>query len=347
MPSWPTGTMPALVFTGPQEAQWQSIDIPRSEAGRVLIRIQKLGICGTDVHLFTGHSSYMRVGLTTFPLVPGHEWCGEVVAVGAGVEGVQIGDRVVGEPFLPCGSCGVCRAGRLNLCPNRAELGVRGNVPGAAAKYLSIPAANIAVVPENVPSAHAVLAEPSVTVLHSLSVTNLQAGERVAVIGTGTLGLIAVQVASKQGCAVDAIGIDSEGLLLAKQCGAGNTFGPEEAPSDNYDVVIEASGAAAALLLCSRIAGLGGRIAQAGITAAPSVEVNSEAVVSKGLSIHGVLGGIPHLRRALQLISTGTIDPALLIDAEQGWGQAGTAIAALLDGNRPRPKLIIDMTGLE
>lgn len=338
--------MAALVFEGPSRAAWRQVAVPAGQGRDVLVRVERLGICGTDVHLFDGSSAYLREGLTPYPMRPGHEWCGTVVATAPDVTEVAEGDRVVGDPFLACGQCVVCRGGRQNLCPHRAELGVRGTVPGAAATYLRVPVSNVAPVPHGVSPEHAVLAEPSITVLNALRATGLQAGERVAVIGSGTLGLLAVQAASGSGARVDVIGVDEAGLRLALQEGAVAAYGPGEAPESAYDVIVEASGAAPVTPELTRIAAIGARIAQVGIPGAPTCEVDLSAFVMKGLVLTGVLGGVSLIGRALELIDRRVLRPEALIENVVGPDGAVAALHAMGAPGRARPKILLDLESL-
>lgn len=335
--------MEALVFTGPSQAAWRSVPVSASQGRDVLVRVQRLGICGTDVHLFDGSSAYLREGLTPYPMRPGHEWCGTVVAAAPDVPEVAVGDRVVGDPFLACGECAVCRGGRQNLCPQRSELGVRGTVPGAAATYLRVPVSNVARVPDGVSTEHAVLAEPAITALNALRATGLQAGERVAVIGTGTLGLLAVQAATGGGGRVDVVGIDEAGLKLALEEGAGRAYGPGEAPEESYDVVVEASGAAPVTPELTRIAAIGARIAQVGIPGAPTCQVDLSAFVMKGLTLTGILGGVSLIPRALELIDRRVLRPGALIDAVVPRAEAADALHAMQAPGRARPKILVNL----
>lgn len=346
-PTWPGGTMGALAFTAQGQLDRVEVARPEAEPGRVLIRVAILGLCGTDVHLMDGSSPYVTNGLTDYPIRFGHEWAGEVVAVGSGVSDILIGSRVVGEPFMSCGQCLTCRAGRYELCPSRSELGVRGDVPGAAAEYLSIPVTNVHVVPHEVPIEHSLLAEPSITVLHAFETGAVQPGETVAVLGTGTIGLIAVQVAAGMHCPVDVIGIDPAGLELAKKLGARNTFRPEEAPDHTYPVVMEATGAAAIGPTLTRIAGVGARLLQLGIPNRPVESLDLGVFVGKGLSLHGILGGVHLVPRALQLIAAGVIRPAELIDRivpVEPVDGVRDAFDDVRKGGRGRPKVLVDVT---
>lgn len=344
--NWPTGKMPAIVFRSPGVLAVEDVPIPGPEQGQILVRVECVGICGTDVHLLDGTSAYVLRGLTDYPVRFGHEWGGEVIAVGASVSPDLIGKRAVGEPFLSCGQCLTCRGGHYNLCPNRYELGVRGDVPGAAARYLRVPAANTHLVPEGVETSHALLAEPSVTVLHAFEQGAVQPGELVAVLGTGTLGLLSVQVGVAMGCVVDVIGIDSHGLETARLFGARSAMTPEEAPDDAYAVVIEATGSASIGPLMSRIAGIAGRVLQVGIPGRPVDGVDLAAFVSKGLRLSGVLGGVHLMPRALRLISQGVIRPGELIEEIVPVAAIDRAFRRMREPGRPRPKLLVDLSEL-
>ncbi|MEU8038689.1 alcohol dehydrogenase catalytic domain-containing protein [Streptosporangium sp. NPDC049078] len=344
---WPAGTMPALVFTAPGVLSVERVPVPEPAAGEVLVRVAYLGICGTDVHLLDGSSAYVSSGLTHFPIRFGHEWAGEVVAVGPSVPADLVGERVVGEPFLSCGQCLTCRGGHYNLCPDRYELGVRGAVPGAAARYLRIPAANVHVVPAGVESAHALLAEPLVTVLSAFEEAAAQPGEPVAVLGTGTLGLLAVQVAAAMRSPVDVIGIDPEGLKMALRLGARAAWTPQDAPSDAYQVVIEATGSAAIGPVLTRVAGIAGRVLQVGIPGRPVDGVDLAAFVTKGLRLSGVLGGVDLMPRALHLIADGAVSPTALIERVFPVAGAREAFDRMREAGRARPKLVIDLSELQ
>jgi len=338
--------MPALVFTAPGELAVTRVDVPAPQAGRILAEVSHVGICGTDVHLLSGHSAYVVGGMTQYPIRFGHEWTGRVVAVADDVDPGLVGQVVVGEPFLSCGQCRVCRAGHYNLCLNRFEMGVRGEVPGAAAKYFSPPATNVAVVPQGIAPEQALLAEPSVTVLHAYEIAQVQPGERVVVIGTGAIGLIAVQVGVAMGCRVDVVGIDDAGLRAAEESGASRALRPEDAPHDAYDVVIEASGAGAIAPLITALCDVGGRIMAVGIPGKPVDGVDIAAFVSKGLRLEGVLGGVHLLPRALQLIAQRAIRPELLLEEVLPAAAVAEAFERCAAPGRGKPKVVLDLSTL-
>jgi 2-desacetyl-2-hydroxyethyl bacteriochlorophyllide A dehydrogenase len=344
--AWPQGTMRTLQMAAPGELEIAEVEIPGPAAGQVLVEVSHVGICGTDVHLLSGHSAYVVGGLTRYPIRFGHEWSGTVVAAGDGVGADWLGARVVGEPFLSCGQCAVCRAGHYNLCPTRSEIGVRGDIPGAASQYFRVPVTNIARVPDGVPGELALMAEPSVTVINSFETGAIQPGERVAVVGTGAIGLIAVQLGVSMGCPVDVLGIDEAGLAAALANGARRTLAPDAAPDDAYDVVLDATGSSALGTLLTRIAAIGGRILQVGIPGRPSDGVDLASFVTKGLSLRGVLGGVHLLPRALGLIADGRIRPAELLDEVLPVADAVDAFARSTAVGRARPKIVLDMRTL-
>ena len=343
--SWPTGSMAAIAFTQPGVVGMLSVSIPAEEERSVLIRIDAIGICGTDIELMKGTSPNVANGLTTYPIRFGHEWGGTVVAIGARVATLAIGDRVVGEPFISCGHCQVCRGGHYNLCPHRDEVGVMGDVPGGAAQYLRMPAANVHVVPDGVPTSDALLAEPGVTVLNAFRAGRVQPGEALAIIGTGTMGLLAVQIAASMNCEVDVVGSNTSGLNLAMALGARAAYRPDEAPTSSYSQVIEASGGRYVGPLLTSLAGIGGRIMLIGIPDGAVDRIDLSNMVMKGLSIQGVLGGVDLMPRALSLIAKGVINPRLLIDEVLPASEVNRAFERLLSSARSRPKVMLDMAG--
>ncbi len=239
---WPSGTMDAVEMVAPERLEVVDRPVPPPEHGSVLVDIAYIGICGTDTELLNGRSAFVREGLVTYPIAFGHEWSGTVVAAAEGT-GFHPGDNVVGTPFRTCCVCDACRSGHENVCRNHDEIGVRGTTRGAAAEYLRAPAKSVTKLPEEVSLLDGALVEPSVTAVQAVLRARVRWDDSVAVIGTGTLGLQALQVALHSGAEVHAIGIEPAGLDRAKDLGASWAGTPEETSADRYTVVIEASGA--------------------------------------------------------------------------------------------------------
>ena len=143
--------MKALVYTNPLEVQIQNRPEPDLVAGEVVLRIDAVGICGSDMHAYHGHDPRRKPGL-----VLGHEFCGTIVK--SDVPGFALGQRVTGNPLITCGVCDYCVQGRNNLCSRRTMVGMTR--PGAFAEFMSIPAASLIEMPQDMPAIQAALAEP-------------------------------------------------------------------------------------------------------------------------------------------------------------------------------------------
>lgn len=181
--------------------------------GDVKVKVKAAGICGSDI------SRYAKLGPYVPGMIWGHEFAGEVVEVGPAVEKFKPGDRVTVSPAITCNACEPCRAGKPAQCEHLEVLGAKA--PGAFAEYIVVPAANVVDVPEGVRFEAAAMTEPSAVVAHGFYKTPLQPGQSVAVLGCGTIGLLAVQWAKIFGAAhVVALDIDDEKLALAKSIGA-------------------------------------------------------------------------------------------------------------------------------
>ncbi len=163
---------------------------PEPGPGEVVLRVRNCGVCGSDLHFYTGH-------FPPPPVCPGHEISGEVAAVGKGVAAWKEGDAVVVEPLLVCRECGFCRTGNYQLCPQLRLLGTMAD--GGFADFLCVPAYTLYAVPRGLDFAVAALAEPLAVTIHGLRLARLRAGDRVLVLGAGTIGLLSVAAAAAGG----------------------------------------------------------------------------------------------------------------------------------------------------
>lgn len=334
----------AAVVRGPGQVALEPWPVREPLSDEVLVRIAHLGFCGTDAELISGTSPFVIQGRQRHPFVVGHEWSGVVERVGDGVRGRSVGDRVVGHPFIPCRTCDRCRVGSINQCRDRSELGVWGTVPGAAQNFITVPATNLSPVPDGVPLVDAVLSEPAVTSFECIAVTGAHDSDRVAVIGTGTLAQIAVQVLVEVGARVDAFGSSVHGLAQMTDIGA-TARRLDEAPADSYDVVIDFTGSAAATRAIPLMADAGARIALAGVSAQTVEDFSLAPVVLKNARISGVLHGVNQYGRVLRLMETGVIRPRELVDRTFPFADFPAAAAALIDGGRVRPKILVEVDG--
>ncbi|PKQ12530.1 MAG: galactitol-1-phosphate 5-dehydrogenase [Alphaproteobacteria bacterium HGW-Alphaproteobacteria-1] len=247
--------MKALVYTGTESLEFRDAPDPRPEAGEVLIRVECVGICGSDMHAYLGHDARRPA-----PLILGHE------AAGVIVEGPRAGERVTVNPLVTCGICPVCRAGRENLCATRQIISMPPR-EGAFAEALAMPERNLVTVPDDVPLDIAALAEPLAVSWHAvrLGLAALDASDprRALVIGGGAIGLAAALALRAMGCA-EVVIVEPNAArrsYLALHCEVVAVAAPEGA----WPLVVDAVGLAATRATASALAAPGGVIVHIGL----------------------------------------------------------------------------------
>lgn len=261
--------MKALNLYGKQDVRYEEVAIPAIENDdEVLIKVQIAGICGSDISRFGKIGSY-NPGLTW-----GHEFSGIITAVGSGVKSLKVSDRVIACPCFPCYQCEFCQQGSFAKCTHLQVLG--GHKKGAFAEYINVPAANVIKIPDAMDFETASLIEPSCVVVHGFNQIKIKAGYRVAVVGCGTIGLLAVQWAKAFGAdEVYAFDTDDGKLDIARQTGADHVFNVTEADylqrfmaltnNAGLEVVVESSGNAAGIANAMPLAMKGASVLLLGI----------------------------------------------------------------------------------
>ena len=211
--------MRAAFFDGPGAVRITSVPEPILQPDEIVVQVGACGICGTDLHIFAGDNSNAQ-----YPVIPGHEFAGQVVAVGsqAGQTGIIIGSHVAVDPNLHCGYCEQCRAGRQNLCLQYRGIGVSRN--GAMAEYVAVPELNAYLVPPSLSFPVAAFIEPVSCAVHGMHMLTPKAGDSFLIVGAGTMGLLLLQLALHGGAArVVVVDINDQRLALAEQLGAQRT----------------------------------------------------------------------------------------------------------------------------
>ena len=211
--------MRALIIDDTRSASVRRVPVPVPGPGQVVVDVHRVGICGTDVELFTRELAYFDQGKSRFPLCPGHEWCGPVSAVGAGVDEGWLGTRVTGDTMLGCGRCRRCASGRHHVCADRSEIGITG-WPGALAEKLLVPVGSVHRLPASVDDRAGALVEPGGNALRAVLAAEAGPGRRLLIWGPGSIGLLAVAFARAAGADVDVVGLDFARAELAKSFGA-------------------------------------------------------------------------------------------------------------------------------
>lgn len=196
--------MKAAVFYGPKDIRIEEVPVPECGSDDVLIKVKRVGICGTDLHIYTGGFKIPT------PQVIGHEFAGEVAAVGSGVRGIDIGEPVTAEHVIPCKKCRYCAGGEPNLCDKMTVIGV--HLPGGMAEYVKVPAELVYKLPEKFTFDEGVLVEPLSISVYAVRNSGLKVGDTVAVIGLGPIGLFIAAAAKASGATV--IGVDRDNARL-------------------------------------------------------------------------------------------------------------------------------------
>ncbi len=257
--------MKAVVCYAPGDYRLETVDIPRTERGEIVIKVEACGICAGDVKAWEGAASFWGFdGQPKYikePMIPGHEFIGIIVELGEGVKGdFNIGDRVISEQIVPCWKCRFCNRGEYWMCEKHDLYGFQNNVNGGMAEYMKFPVEGINHrVPNNMPLEKAVLIEPFACSLHAVNRANIQLGDFVVISGAGTLGLGMVGAAKlKSPGTLVVLDVKPERLELAKKFGADIVMNPKEEDvvsrikemTEGYgcDVYIEASGATASVI---------------------------------------------------------------------------------------------------
>ncbi|RKN35109.1 zinc-dependent alcohol dehydrogenase family protein [Streptomyces hoynatensis] len=275
----------------------------------VVVDVAACGLCGTDLHILRGEFA------PTLPVIPGHEFAGEVVGVGSEVTELAVGDQVAVDPSLYCHECRYCRTGHANMCDRWAAIGV--SVAGGAAEYALAPAANCVRLPAHVAARDAALIEPLSCAIRGYDVLRSTLGARVLIYGSGTMGLMMLELAKRTGASgVDVVDVNRERLATARLLGCSNTAvdAAEFDRPEGWEVVIDATGSEAAIQ-----DGLG-RVAKAGTFLqfgvadyAARATIEPYKIYNQEITITGSMAVLHSYERAADLFATGILDPEVFI----------------------------------
>jgi L-iditol 2-dehydrogenase len=314
----------AALLYGKEDLRLETVDDPTPDPGEVVIRVGAATTCGTDLKVWRrgGHAKMLKP-----PTLFGHEAAGEIVAVGAGVTGWQVGDRVVANNSAPCMTCFFCQRQEYSLCPDLTFNN------GTFAEYLKIPAPivqhNLLAIPEGMPEALAAMTEPLACVLHGVARSNVKPGDRVVLLGDGAIGLMFVAALAHQ-AEVLQFGGNETRLSLGQQMGAAQTFNYHEVEdlpaltrdlTDGWgaDIVIEATGVPAAWETAIACARPGATVNLfGGCPRDTTITVDTEQLHYSELTLKGVFHNTPrYVRDALSFLASGKAPLELLISDRQ------------------------------
>ncbi|GAA1010573.1 zinc-dependent alcohol dehydrogenase [Streptomyces thermogriseus] len=282
--------------------------------GEALIAVHAVGICGSDREVYQGNRPE---GYVRYPLTPGHEWSGTVRRVGAGVPGELVGRKVVGEGFRNCQVCDRCHAGETTLCTaGYEETGFTR--PGAMAATLTLPARLLHPLPEDADLTAAALLEPAACVAAAALKANVRPGERVAVVGTGTLGMFAVQfLRAASPAELLVVGARRDREALSRRFGATGFLTRDQDLPEGFDAVVEAAGSADAARTAAALLRRGGRLVLTGIPAPGAQGLDPTDLVVRQLEVHTVFGAPPSAwAHTVRVFAAGLLDPLPLVTHE-------------------------------
>ncbi|RKS67972.1 2-desacetyl-2-hydroxyethyl bacteriochlorophyllide A dehydrogenase [Motilibacter peucedani] len=334
--------MRALVLTGPRAAEVVDVDPPSAGPRQAVVDVERVGVCGTDHELWTGEMTYLHSGQASYPLRPGHEWCGVVSAVGSSDDEAWLGRRVTGDTMLGCGRCSRCLDGRQHVCEDRYEVGIRHGWHGALAEQLLMPVGALRTLPAAIDATAGALVEPGANAVRAVRATGAERGRRVLVWGPGTIGLLCAQFALASGMEVHVAGVTAESLELARGLGVTGTWPADELPALPFDAMLDASNGAEVPARALELVEPGGRVVCIGLASRPSL-VDTRAMVLKDVTTVGVLSGSGGFEGAIEHYADGRVDPRPLVAATVGLDGAAAALAGQRLAAAGRgPKIHID-----
>ena len=301
--------MRAVIWQAPGELTVTQAPDPAPGRGELVIHVGVCGICGTDVHIADG-----EFPPTPYPIIPGHEFAGRVVAVGEDAPGGwREGERVAVDPSLFCGYCAACRAGRGNLCQHWNAIG--DTVNGAFAEYVAVPAANAYRIPDSVDDTQGALIEPLSCAVHGLRRVGSVFGADVVLTGAGTMGLLLLQLLNRAGArSVSVVDRKTPRLETAKLLGASAVAADVAELDRGFGVAIDASGAPAAIEAGFDALERGGRLMVFGVTSADArVSLSPFRIYNDELTVVGSMAVLNSFGAAAGLMAAAAVETAPLL----------------------------------
>ncbi|MGW5736023.1 MULTISPECIES: zinc-dependent alcohol dehydrogenase [Streptomyces] len=331
----------AIVVDRPGAHRLTSGERPEPGPGEVLVRVAAAGICMSDREVYDGHRD---PGYVRYPVIPGHEWSGTVEATGEGVDPALTGRKVVAEGFRACGTCERCRCGETSLCGGGyAETGF--TEPGAFADHVAVPARLLHLLHPDADLAAAALLEPAAVIAGAVRTGRPSPGERIAVVGAGTLGMLAVQLlaASSPG---ELVVVDPRAERGGQAIGFGATrsLSPAEARAHHgrFDLVVETAGAPSTAASSCLLARRGGRVVLTGMFTPGATGIDPVHLSLSQLEVRSVFGAPSSAwSDAVRAFGLGLLDPAPLITHEFPLERFGEAIALVGGGDPKTGKVLL------
>ncbi len=314
----------AVFMTGLNQMEMRDIPIPTPQTGQVLVKLEYVGICGSDVH----YLEYGKIGdfVVNGDFILGHECAGTVAEVGPGVKNLKVGDRVALEPGITCGQCKFCKTGRYNLCPN-VEFLATPPYHGCLEQYIAFPENMCFKLPDNISTREGALVEPLSVGIHAAKQGKVTLGDRVVILGAGCIGLVTLLACKAFGASqVTVVDLIPKRLECAKKLGASHVInGKEEdvlaavkqiTEGEGADVVIETAGSSTTVAQTAEIVCTGGRVVLVGMAPEDIIPYNFARLMAKEASIQTVFRYRNIYPQAIKAIAQGLIDVSGIVTHE-------------------------------
>jgi 2-desacetyl-2-hydroxyethyl bacteriochlorophyllide A dehydrogenase len=326
----------AAVISGVGRVDVTTVDDPAPGRRQVVVDVAACGLCGTDLHILQGEFA------PTLPVIPGHEFAGVIAEVGADVTEVAVGDRVAVDPSLYCFECRYCRSGRNNLCERWGGIGV--TTAGGAAEFAVAPVANCVRLPDHVRVEDAALIEPLSCAVRGYDVLRSQLAQSVLIYGSGTMGLMMLELGKLTGAAgIDVVDLNEERLATARRlgCTATATSADELDRPGGWDVVIDATGNPRAIQDGLGRVAKGGTFLQFGVSDyAARVEIAPYQIYNQEITITGSMAVLHSYERAADLFAAGVLDPEVFISDRLPLDDYATALEQFRAGKGRKIQLL-------
>jgi len=332
-------TMKALVYEGPRTMQMRQVPVPDTGEDEVLISVEKVGICGSELGGYLGHNSLRKP-----PLIMGHEFAGLVKNTGAAVSRISPGARVTANPLVTCGSCPFCRSGETQLCPDRKLLGA--HLPGAFAEFVAVAQRNVYELAPHVSMEEGAFAEPFACAVHVCRLLELKPEQRLVIYGAGPIGLFTLQAAQVFGARdIVIVDLNEARLEIARELGGIAVTRLEDCvslPEGGFDAAVDAVGAQVTRQASVNALRSGGRVIFTGLHEADS-QLPINDIIRREIVMRGAFAYSHHdFETALDWIAEGKVN-LLPWTVSEPLEEGGACFEKLISGPGKTAKILLTL----
>ncbi|MHB8072292.1 NAD(P)-dependent alcohol dehydrogenase [Desulfosporosinus fructosivorans] len=339
----------AAYMTGLNKMEIREIEVPVPKEKEVLVKLEYVGICGSDVH----YLEHGKIGdfIVNGDFILGHECAGTIVAIGAKVETLKVGDKVALEPGITCGQCEFCKSGRYNLCPD-VEFLATPPYQGCLMNYIAFPENMAFKLPDMISTKEGALVEPLAVGMHAAKQGNVKLGDSVVILGSGTIGLVTLLACKAFGATdITVVDVIPKRLEYAKKLGATTVINATEVDvlteidkltnKKGVDIVIETAGSATTIAQTPYLIKNGGCIVLVGMAPQDIIEYNFAKILAKEAEIKSVFRYRNIYPQAIQAISKGVIDISGIITHEFAFDDVAKAFDFVINHKQEVVKAVI------